>query len=107
MTDFFNGFEAGLVRDAGWEALGAYAAVTDSPRSGAYCCRINPVGTGTGFCHAAIPGFGAAATFVNPVASRFAFRVNTLPATGPELIHQLPGGALQIRPSGVRRVVPT
>ena len=107
MTDFFSGFEAGLVRDAGWEALGAYAAVTDSPRSGAYCCRFNPVGTGTGFCHAAIPGFGAAATFVNPVASRFAFRVNTLPATGPELIHQLPGGALQIRPSGVLRFVPT
>jgi hypothetical protein len=107
MADFFNGFEAGLVRDAGWAALGAYAPVTDSPRSGAYCCRINPVGTGTGFCHATIPGFGAAQAFVNPIATRFAFRANTLPASGSEVIHQMPGVGLEITAAGVLRLYPT
>jgi len=107
MVDFFNGFESGMGRDAGWESLGTVSIVTDSPRSGAYCARCNPVGTGTGFFHAAIPGFGAAETFVNPVATRFAFRANMLPASGPEMIHQLPGGELQIMPSGALKFYPT
>jgi hypothetical protein len=62
---------------------------------------------GDGLFQAAIPGFGAAQAFVNPVATRFAFRANTLPASGAEIIHQFPGGELQIAPAGVLRFYPT
>jgi|SRR5215469_6207710 len=87
MTEFLAGFECGV---AGFEmsGLGTSSLISTGARSGTYCARINPTTSGDGSLGPVGPSGGALA-FTLPIAVRFGFKVDTLPASLSEEIYTL------------------
>src|SRR5215475_8246674 len=97
MSEFISGFEAGAGGSSGgWATLGAVSWNTTTPRTGTYVLRAAPTGTGTASVQMQAPGSGSALSVSAPIATKFAFRVNTLPASGTEEIFSAPGGQIRI-----------
>jgi hypothetical protein len=105
MTEFISGFENGTIASGAtseWQPLGTTPTInTTTPRTGTNCGRCAATTTGTSNMTASVSA-GVSTSFSLPYAARFAFRVNTLPASNTEEFCQLPEGKrLRISSAGV------
>jgi hypothetical protein len=97
MTEFICGFECG-VEGLEMGGLGTHSLISTGPRSGTYCEQVNPTTSGDGSLGPIAPS-GSALNFTVPLAMRFGFKVDTLPASLSEEILQY-NGWLRINSNG-------
>jgi hypothetical protein len=98
MTEFICGFECG-VDGLEMGGLGTHHLISTGPRSGTYCGQVNPTTTGDGSLQPIGP-VGSALSFTVPMAMRFGFKADTLPASLSEEICQPLGAYLRINSTG-------
>jgi hypothetical protein len=96
MTEFICGFESGT---SGLEMSTNGTTIATGARSGTYCAQINPVGAGQGSLLPLGPS-GSTISFTPPMAIRFGFKADTLPASLNEEIYQGPGAYLRLNSNG-------